>query len=110
MSGFRDFSDEGPGTFEWDYVIGGNTTGLFLEEKHYEIDGDTLTEVIYRHIGGNKYEPFYGDSWKISNISSVKKDINNDWLTFEQDGSRFKGVIIKEHETQHTILIDIEKM
>ena len=29
---FRDFNDEGPGTFEWDFVLGGNTTGLFPEE------------------------------------------------------------------------------
>mgnify|MGYP003549081789 CR=1 FL=1 len=28
---FRDFNNEGPGTFEWDYVLGGNTTGLFPE-------------------------------------------------------------------------------
>ena len=32
---FRDFNDEGPGTFEWDYVLGGNTTGLFPEEMHF---------------------------------------------------------------------------
>jgi hypothetical protein len=40
---FRDFNDEGPGTFEWDYVLGGNTTGLFPEETHYEIDGAPIT-------------------------------------------------------------------
>ena len=32
---FKNFNDEGPGTFSWDYVLGGNTTGLFPEETHW---------------------------------------------------------------------------
>ena len=39
---FKDFNDEGPGAFAWDYVLGGNTTGMFPEETHYEVYGDTL--------------------------------------------------------------------
>lgn len=62
---FKDFNNEGPGTFEWDYIIGGNTTGLFPEETRYEIDGETVTEVKMVHIGGGKYKPVYGDSWNI---------------------------------------------
>ena len=31
---FRDFNDDGPGTFAWDYVLGHNTTGLFPDETH----------------------------------------------------------------------------
>ena len=54
---FRDFNDEGPGTFEWDCVLGGNTTGLFPYEKYIEVDGDTVTEVTYAHTGGGEYEP-----------------------------------------------------
>ena len=83
---FRDFNDEGPGTFEWDYVLGGNTTGLFPDKKYYEVDGDTLLELIFRHTGGNKYEPIYGDCWSITDISSVHKDADGDWLTFRQNG------------------------
>ena len=39
---FRDFNDEGPGTFEWDYVLGGNTTGLFPEETHFNPESPDL--------------------------------------------------------------------
>jgi len=54
---FRDFNDEGPGTFGWDFVLGGNTTGLFPDETYVEVDGDTVTKVTYSHTGGGKYEP-----------------------------------------------------
>lgn len=53
---FKDFNDEGPGTFAWDYVLGGNTTGLFPDEIRYEEDNGQLKEVLYRHTGGGKYE------------------------------------------------------
>ena len=74
---FRDFNDEGPGTFEWDFVLGGNTTGLFPEETHYEVDGNTILEVIFRHTGGDKFEPIYGDSWNMyhKTINSVPDPI-----------------------------------
>ena len=38
-------------------MLGGNTTGLFPDEKYIEVDGDTVTEVTYAHTGGGKYEP-----------------------------------------------------
>ena len=56
---FKDFNDEGPGTLGWDYVLGGNTTGLFPDETRIEVDGDTVTEVTYAHTGGGKYEPVH---------------------------------------------------
>ena len=62
---FKDFNDEGPGTFGWDYVLGGNTTGLFPDETRYEVDSDTVTEVTYTHTGGGKYEPVNRVSYKI---------------------------------------------
>ena len=54
---FRDFHDEGPGTVEWDVVLGENTTGLFPDEVRYEMVDGELKEVLYRHTGGGKYEP-----------------------------------------------------
>ena len=63
---FKDFNDEGPGTFEWDFVLGGNTTGLFPDETYTEVDGVTVTQVTYSHTGGGKYEPSRIDSYKIS--------------------------------------------
>ena len=54
---FRDFNDEGPGTVEWDVVLGENTTGLFPDEVRYEMVDGELKEVLYRHAGGGKYEP-----------------------------------------------------
>ena len=88
---FRDFNDEGPGTFAWDYVLGGNTTGLFPEGKYFEVDGDTLLEVDLVHTGGGKYDAVYGDMWTITNISPVKNGV----FTFEQDGTRYKATINK---------------
>ena len=93
---FRDFNDEGPGTFGWDYVLGGNTTGLFPEETHYEVDGDVLTEVTLVHTGGAKYDTLYGDSYTITDISPVHKGVSQDWFTFEQDGTRYKAIINKK--------------
>lgn len=90
---FRDFNDEGPGTFEWDYVLGGNTTGLFPQETHYEIDGNTLLEVTFIHTGGGKYDPIYGNSWAIDNISTLQNGITGEWFTFEQNGKKYKAVI-----------------
>ena len=63
---FKVVNDEGPGTFEWDFVLGGNTTGLFPDETYTEVDGDTVTQVTYSHTGGGKYEPSCIDSYKIS--------------------------------------------
>ena len=54
---FRDFNDEGPGTVEWDVVLGENTTGLFPDEVRHEMVDGELKEVLYRHTGGGKYEP-----------------------------------------------------
>ena len=68
---FKEFNSEGPGTFGWDYVIGGNTTGLFPEETYYEVDDDKVTKVTLAHTGGGKYEPVYGESW---NITASEKD------------------------------------
>lgn len=90
---FKDFNDEGPGTFGWDYVLGGNTTGLFPEETHYEVDGNTLSEVIFRHTGGNKYEAVYGDSWTISNVSPVHYGSGGEWFTFEESGRTFRATV-----------------
>ena len=49
---FKDFNDEGPGTFEWSFVLGGNTTGMFPDETHNVLDGDQLKDVTFTHRGG----------------------------------------------------------
>ena len=64
------------------------TTGLFPEETHYEVDGSTLIEVIFRHTGGNKFEPVYGDNWNIENISEMKSSGGSRTFTFDQ-GARY---------------------
>lgn len=107
---FRDFNDEGPGTYEWDYVLGGNTTGLFPEKTHYEVDGDVLIEVIYRHTGGHEYEPFYGSCWNISEISSVHQGVSKDWFTFKQDGNLFKATINKSLSSEDHMIVDLEQL
>ena len=84
---FRDFNDDGPGTFEWDYVLGHNTTGLFPDETHYYIDGDVLEEVIFSYTGGESWETMIGDCWNISNICRTTNG-----LTFEQDGIKYKAI------------------
>lgn len=110
MSGFREFNDEGPGTYEWDYVLGGNTTGMFPDQTHYEVDGDVLLEVVYKHTGGHKYEPFYGSCWNISDVSSVHKGVSRDWFTFKQDGQLFKALINRELSTNDNLIVDLEEI
>ena len=90
---FKDFNDEGPGTYEWDYVLGGNTTGLFPEETHYEVDGNTLLEVTFRHTGGNKFEPVYGDNWGIENISETQFAGGSMSFTFDQGRGHFRATV-----------------
>ena len=75
---FKDFNDEGPGTFGWDYVLGGNTTGLFPEETVTEVDGDTVTEVTYAHTGGGKYEAVRVNTYKIDPGKDTDKDHDKD--------------------------------
>ena len=102
---FRDFNDEGPGTFEWDYVLGGNTTGLFPEETHYEVDGNTLLEVIFRHTGGNKFGPVYGDNWEIDNISEIQSVGGMRTFTFEQGTGHFKATINEKLSRMYNLTI-----
>ena len=102
---FRDFNDEGPGTFEWDYVLGENTTGLFPEEKHYEVDGDTLLEVIFRHTGGNKFEPVYGDNWEINNISEMQSGRGARTFTFDHGAGYFKATVNEKLSAKYGLLI-----
>ena len=107
---FRDFNDEGPGTFEWDYVLGGNTTGLFPEEKHYEVDGSTLLELIFRHTGGNKYEPVYGDSWTIENISDMETYNGSRAFTFDQGTGHFRATVNEKLSRQYGLtIVDLEE-
>ena len=108
---FRDFNDEGPGTFAWDYVLGGNTSGVFPSEKHYEVDGDLLTEISWNHTGGGKYEAVYGNSWHITDVSPVHKEGTNDCFTFEQDGYKYKAKIRKEFSTDNDCcIVDLEEL
>ena len=81
---FQDFNDEGPGTFEWDFVLGGNTTGMFPDETHYVLEGDQLTEVTFTHKGGGTMEPslytvyaaaMHADGYKFF------RSVNGVWLT-----------------------------
>ena len=108
---FRDFNDEGPGTFEWDYVLGGNTTGLFPEEKHYEVYGDTLLEVIFRHTGGNKFEPVYGDNWDIENISEMQSGGGARTFTFDHGAGHFMATVNEKLSAKYGLLIvDLVKL
>ena len=110
---FRDFNDEGPGTVEWDIVLGQNTTGLFPEEEHYVLEGDELTSVTFSHAGGGAMEPSaYGLSWTVENISPVNKPLFGDeWFTFEQDGIRYKAVINKKfRQSKDCLVVDVEEV
>jgi len=97
---FQDFNDEGPGTFEWDFVLGGNTTGLFPEETHYVLEGNQLTEVTFAHKGGGSLEPSeYGETYTVENISPIERPLfGHPWLTFEQGGSRFKATLNENYK------------
>ena len=104
---FRDFNDDGPGTFGWDYVLGGNTTGLFPDETHYMVDGDVLIEVTMTHTGGGKFQPLYGDCWNITDISSVQ----NGEFTFKQDGRTYRATINSKYKTDNgCYIVDLAEL
>ena len=110
---FRDFNDEGPGTFEWDYVLGGNTTGIFPDETHYVLEGDQLTEVTFTHRGGGTLEPSdYGATYTVENISPIQKPLFGDqWFTFEQDGCKFKATLNKKYnQKRDCLVVDIKEI
>ena len=70
---FRDFNDEGPGTFEWDYVLGGNTTGLFPEETHYVLEGDVKNGDTVLTADGGIYTVTVGNADIVITASVVEK-------------------------------------
>ena len=110
---FRNFDDEGPGTFEWDFVLGGNTTGLFTEETHYMLEGDQLTEVTFTHKGGGSLEPSeYGETYTVENISPIERPLlGQPWFTFEQGGSRFKATLNKKYKQRRDrYVIDVTEI
>ena len=98
---FRDFNDEGPGSFAWDYVLGHNTTGLFPDETHYIIDGDVLEEVTFSYAGGESWNTYIGNCWNITNV----KPLSGGELTFEQDGVRFKASVNKKLKMKGGMII-----
>ena len=107
---FKDFNDEGPGTFAWDFVLGTNTTGMFPDETHYELEGDLLTEVTYSHTGGGKLEATsYGFCCTVTNISPLTGPSGGEqWITFEQDGCKFKGTLNKNFkQSKDCYVIDV---
>lgn len=104
---FRDFNDEGPGTFGWDYVLGQNTTGLFPDETHYIIDGDVLEEVTFTYAGGETWNTYIGDCW---NIIEVSRHADGS-VTFEQDGSKYKAIPNNKFRSKSgSIIYDIFKL
>lgn len=110
---FKDFNDEGPGTFEWDYVLGGNTTGLFPEETHYVLEGNQLTEVTFAHQGGGKLGPSeYGLTYTVDNISPIETPIfGQPWFIFEQGGSKFKATLNKKYkQNQGCYVVDLSEI
>lgn len=109
---FRDFNEEGPGTVEWDIVMGQNTTGMFSDETHYVLEGDQLTEVTFAHAGGGAMEPStFGLTYTVENISPVHKGVSVDWFTFEQGGCRFKARINKKYkQSEDCLVVDVEQL
>ena len=110
---FRDFNEQGPGTVEWDIVMGHNTTGLFPDEEHYVLEGDMLTQVTFSHAGGGALEPsVYGLSWTVENISQINKPLFGDeWLTFEQDGIKYKATLNKKYkQSRDCYVVDLTEI
>lgn len=109
---FRDFNEDGPGTVEWDIVMGQNTTGQFPNETHYVLEGDQLTEVTFTHRGGGSLEPSeYGATYTVENVSEIQKPLFGDqWLTFEQGGVTYKATINKRFSAgKGCVVLDIEE-
>ena len=110
---FKDFDQEGPGSFSWDYVLGGNATGLFPEETHYVLSNNILTEVTFSHSGGGTLKPSsYGLSFTVDNISSLAVDSDgNQYITFEQDGNSFKGILNRKFkQRKDEVVLDVTQI
>ena len=110
---FRDFNEDGPGTVEWDIVMGHNTTGLFPDETHYVLEGDQLTEVTFTHNGGGSMEPsLYGLTYTVDNISAMQSPLmGQPWFTFEQGGCKFKATLNKKYkQSKACYVVDVEQI
>ena len=110
---FRDFNEDGPGTVEWDIVMGHNTTGLFPDETHYVLEGNQLTEVMFTHTGGGALEPsLYRLTYTVESISAMQTPLNGQpWFTFEQDGCKFKATLNKKYkQSEDCYVVDVEQI
>lgn len=110
---FRAFSEDGPGTVEWDIVMGQNTTGLFPDEIHYVLEGDQLTEVTFTHKGGGTMEPsLYGLTYTVVNMSAMQTSlVGRPWFTFEQDGCRYKATLNKKYkQSKDCYVVDLTEL
>jgi len=61
--------------------------------------------VIFRHTGGNKFEPVYGDNWVINNISEVKYAGGTRSFTFDQGTGHFRATVNEKLSAKYGLLI-----
>lgn len=61
--------------------------------------------MIFRHTGGNKFEPVYGDNWEINNISEVQHFGGSRIFTFDQGTGHFKATVNEKLSAKYGLLI-----
>ena len=67
------WEDHGPGTMEWDYMFGGNESGLYPDEVRYliNLEAESLTQLTFTFAGGGTWNYSETGSWAID-MDSVK--------------------------------------
>ena len=103
---FKDFNDHGPGTYEWDYVLGKNTTGQFPDEEHYIISGKTITDAVFTYAGGENWQIFECSSYP---LQEMKKQTDSS-LIVGFDDLKYKATVVRGLKVKNGIVVDLEDL
>ena len=103
---FRDFNDHRPGTYEWDYVLGKNTTGQFPDEEHYIIFGNTITDAVFSYAGGENWQIFECGSWSLQ----IMEKQTDGSLVLSFDGLKYRATVVKGLKVKNGIVVDLEDL
>ena len=61
--------------------------------------------MIFRHTGGNKFEPVYGDNWDIENISEMQSAGGSRTFTFDQGTGHFRATVNEKLSAKYGLVI-----
>lgn len=108
---FQDFNDEGPGTYEWDFVLGQNTTGLFSDEEHFVISESIITDTVFTYAGGTTWNTTCYDSWQLTEKGPLQGGLlSKKYMIVAFDGCKYKAVVNDKFKVKDGIVVDLEEI